>query len=99
MNYVYHLLIYLSIFSIVALSLNLVIGYSGLLSLAHAAFLAIGSYTCTILMMRIRLGVPARGWYWDCSGSHHQPCGLITRMEIPWRIFRTDISGCPGCSL
>ncbi|MHB8747203.1 MAG: hypothetical protein ACYC7I_11890 [Gammaproteobacteria bacterium] len=31
MNYLYHLLIYFEIYSIVALSLNLLIGYGGLL--------------------------------------------------------------------
>lgn len=44
MNYLSHLLIYLSIYSITAASLNLVVGYCGILTLAHAAYFAIGAY-------------------------------------------------------
>ena len=45
MNYLLHLCIYLSIYSVLALSLNLIMGYMGRLSLAHAGFMAVGSYT------------------------------------------------------
>jgi len=41
------------IYGILALSLNLLVGYSGLLSLAHAAFYGIGAYTATLLMMKL----------------------------------------------
>ncbi|MEM8556310.1 MAG: branched-chain amino acid ABC transporter permease [Bacteroidota bacterium] len=44
MKYLLHLLIYLDIFVIVAISLNMVVGYSGLLTLAHAGYFAVGSY-------------------------------------------------------
>jgi branched-chain amino acid transport system permease protein len=45
MNYALHLVIYLAIYTIVALSLNLVVGYCGLLTIAHAAFFVVGAYT------------------------------------------------------
>ncbi|MEI6972521.1 MAG: branched-chain amino acid ABC transporter permease [bacterium] len=51
MNYLLHLLIYFCIYAIAALSLNLVIGYCGLLTLAHAAYFAIGAYTYAILSL------------------------------------------------
>ena len=44
MNYLFHLLIYLDIYVIVALSLNLVVGYCGMLTLAHAGYFALGGY-------------------------------------------------------
>ncbi|MEI6415566.1 MAG: branched-chain amino acid ABC transporter permease [Pseudomonadota bacterium] len=51
MNYALHLLIYFCIYAIAALSLNLVIGYCGLLTLAHAAYFAIGAYSYAILSL------------------------------------------------
>ncbi len=36
---------------ILALSLNLVYGFTGMFSLGHAGFMAIGAYTCSILIM------------------------------------------------
>ena len=44
MNYLIHLLILFDIYLIVALSLNLIVGYVGLLTLAHASYFALGSY-------------------------------------------------------
>lgn len=49
MNYVLHLLVYFEIYVIVALSLNLVLGYCGLLTLAHAAYFALGGYAYAVL--------------------------------------------------
>lgn len=60
MNYFWHILVMINLYVILASSLNLVAGYTGLLSLCHAAFYGIGAYTTTLLMMRIGLGfVPA----------------------------------------
>ena len=47
--YIAQLLVYFQIYLIVALSLNLVVGFAGMLSLAHAAFFAVGAYTYAIL--------------------------------------------------
>ena len=44
MSYAIHLLIYLSMYVILAQSLNLVVGYMGRLNLAHAGFVAVGAY-------------------------------------------------------
>jgi branched-chain amino acid transport system permease protein len=52
MNYVLHLGILLELYLILALSLNLTVGYAGLLSLSHAAFYGIGAYTAALLMTR-----------------------------------------------
>lgn len=44
MNYVFHLLVYFGVYAILALGLNLVVGYCGLLTLAHAGYFAVGAY-------------------------------------------------------
>lgn len=49
MEYITHLLILISIYSILGLTLNLVVGYTGLLSVTHAAFFGIGAYATAIL--------------------------------------------------
>jgi branched-chain amino acid transport system permease protein len=57
------LLIYLGIYTILALGLNLIAGYTGLLSLCQAAFFAIGSYTSAILMVKYT------GHFWLIFGA------------------------------
>jgi branched-chain amino acid transport system permease protein len=51
-NYLFHLLIMAIIWSILATSLNLVLGYTGLLSLAHGAFFGMGAYTSALLVTK-----------------------------------------------
>ncbi|MEK7575412.1 MAG: branched-chain amino acid ABC transporter permease [Patescibacteria group bacterium] len=50
MEYIIHLLILIGIYGILALSLNLVVGFTGLLSVTHAAFYGIGAYATALLM-------------------------------------------------
>lgn len=60
MNYILHLLIYLDIYLIVAMSLNLLMGYGGLLQVAHAAYYGIGAYVTALCMLKLGLGfIPA----------------------------------------
>jgi branched-chain amino acid transport system permease protein len=47
--YIIHLAILVCIYAILALSLNLIMGYAGLFSLSHAAFFGIGAYATAIL--------------------------------------------------
>ena len=49
MAYLIHLAITFSIYAILAMSMNLVVGFSGLLSVTQAAFYGIGAYTVAIL--------------------------------------------------
>jgi branched-chain amino acid transport system permease protein len=51
--YYVHILIMAGIFAILALSLNLLLGYTGQLSLGHAAFFGIGAYTSALLALRL----------------------------------------------
>jgi len=50
MEYLIHLLILIGIYAILGLSLNLVVGFTGLLSVTHAAFYGIGAYATAILL-------------------------------------------------
>lgn len=50
MDYLVHIAILIGIYSILALSLNLVVGYTGLLSVTQAAFYGIGAYATAILL-------------------------------------------------
>jgi len=54
MDYVLHILILVGIYVVLALSLNLLAGYTGLLSIAHAAFFGIGAYA--VALMALTLG-------------------------------------------
>lgn len=53
MDYVYHIFIMISIYAILAVSLNLMLGYTGLFSLAHAAFFGIGAYISALLTLNL----------------------------------------------
>ncbi len=53
MSYAFHLVIYLSIYAIVAMSLNIIVGYCGLLTMAHAAYFGIGCYTYSLATMKL----------------------------------------------
>lgn len=55
MNYIIHILIMINIYLILSLSLNLLVGYTGLLSITHAAFYGIGAYITTLLMIKTGL--------------------------------------------
>ena len=50
MEYIIHIAILISIYAILGLSLNLVVGYTGLLSVTQAAFYGIGAYVTAILL-------------------------------------------------
>ncbi|MEJ5364568.1 MAG: branched-chain amino acid ABC transporter permease [Desulfosoma sp.] len=54
--YLVGLMNFMILFGICCLGLNLVLGYTGLLSLGHAAFYGIGAYTTAILMTRHGFG-------------------------------------------
>jgi branched-chain amino acid transport system permease protein len=52
-----HVLIMAGIFAVLALSLNLLLGYTGQLSLGHAAFFGIGAYASALLTVKIERSV------------------------------------------
>ncbi|MBI3035579.1 branched-chain amino acid ABC transporter permease [Candidatus Woesearchaeota archaeon] len=56
-EYLISILTFISIYSIIVLSLNVVIGFTGLINLGHIVFVGIGAYASAILALN---GVP---WY------------------------------------
>ncbi len=50
MEYFIHLAVLISIYAILGVSLNLIVGYTGLLSVTQAAFYGLGAYTTAIVM-------------------------------------------------
>lgn len=56
MEYVFHILILIGIYATLSVSLDLLAGYTGLLSVAHAAFFGLGAYTSALLA--VKLGAP-----------------------------------------
>ena len=52
MEYLLHILVISGIYMILSLSLNLIVGYTGLPALGHAAFSCIGAYTSALLALR-----------------------------------------------
>lgn len=51
--YVLHIAIITGIYIVLVQSLNLILGYCGLLSLASPAFFGVGAYVATILALRL----------------------------------------------
>lgn len=55
MAYVMHVLILLAVYGVLALSLDLLVGHAGYLSLCHSAFFGIGAYTSGILLTELEI--------------------------------------------
>ena len=58
MDYIYSVIILIGLFVILATSFNLVIGYGGLISIAHPIFYGLGAYTSALLARDAGLPVP-----------------------------------------
>jgi branched-chain amino acid transport system permease protein len=55
LDYILHILIFICLYTLLAQSLNLSAGLTGLISLAHAGFYGIGAYTTAILSKQFHL--------------------------------------------
>jgi branched-chain amino acid transport system permease protein len=53
MEYLIHILIIAGIYTILSLSLNLIVGYTGLAALGHIAFAAVGAYASSLLALNL----------------------------------------------
>ncbi len=74
LNFILLIFIYIGIYAIASLGLNLIVGYTGLLSLCQAGFLAIGAYTTAVLMTSCSMG------FWESmliSGLIASLCGML----------------------
>ena len=61
--YVLHMLVLMCIYAIPAVGLNLMLGYSGLVSLGHMGFAGLGAYTAAVLMVDVRWS------FWSALGA------------------------------
>src|SRR6059036_1771647 len=75
--YFLHVVIMAGVFGILALSLNLLLGYTGQLSLGHAAFFGIGAYTSALLSVR-----------WEWSFWLALPAAVLAAGIAGWAIGR-----------
>jgi branched-chain amino acid transport system permease protein len=57
-NYLLHVVVITGIFIIAAMSLNLLLGYAGQLSLGHVAFFGIGAYASALASLGFKLTIP-----------------------------------------
>lgn len=58
MEYILHIAVLVTIYATLAMSLDLVVGHTGLLSIAHAAFYGIGAYTSALLSIHFQVPFP-----------------------------------------
>jgi len=85
MNYFFHLFITFEIYIVIALSLNLLIGYGGLLQVAHAAYFGLGAYASALLTIKFGLGfIPSI----ICAGILSGLASLLVSLPA-WR-FKGD---------
>lgn len=54
-QYIFHVLIMAGVYVVLAISLNLLLGSTGLFSLGHAAFYGIGAYASALLSIKLQL--------------------------------------------
>src|SRR5438874_13673817 len=75
--YYLHVVIMAGIFGVLAMSLNLLLGYTGQLSLGHAAFFGVGAYTSALLTLKLE---------WSFWPAHAVAVGLagLARFLISW---------------
>jgi branched-chain amino acid transport system permease protein len=84
-SYIAHLGVLVGLYSIVALSLNLLVGYAGRLTLAHAAFFGIGTYVYALLTVCLRWSLlPSL----TCAALGAAMSSLV--LAIPAVRFRSD---------
>lgn len=53
MEYLLHILVLIGIYTILSVSLNLIAGYTGLISIAHAAFYGVGAYVAALMALSL----------------------------------------------
>jgi len=84
-GYAVTVLITIGIYVILALSLNMITGYAGQISLGHAAFMGIGAYTSALLFTKTGLG------FWPAFVAAGLVAGLVGAiLAIPCLRVRED---------
>jgi branched-chain amino acid transport system permease protein len=81
MEFALHVLITITIYTVLAVSLDLLVGHTGLVSLSTAALYGIGAYTSAILTSTI--GLP---FLWGMLGG--VACAALLSLPIGWSALR-----------
>lgn len=81
MDYLLHILVITGIYIILTASLNLIVGYTGLASLGHAAFATVGAYTSSLLALHYGLSP----WIGMISGGF---LAAVLGAVVAWPSFR-----------
>jgi branched-chain amino acid transport system permease protein len=74
LSYLLFVLILMAANVMVAVGLNLLVGYTGLISLGHAGFVAIGAYASGLLAVRLNLPWPVA---WLGAAAFCAACGFV----------------------
>lgn len=94
-DYILHLAIVTAIYAILAMSLDLALGYTGLFSIAHASLFGIGAYATGLLMVKFGVAVPvallAGGALAALVGA--AVVAIFSRMEGPYFAIGTFAFG------
>ena len=74
----------IAITALFAISLDLILGYAGIVSLGHAAFFGLGAYTAGILSVKLGWGEPISGLLIAVRGGRHRRLHLqLRRLPLP----------------
>lgn len=57
-DYFFYILTTVFIFIVLGVTFNLIMGYAGIISLAHAVFFGVGAYTTALLLLKLGLSFP-----------------------------------------
>lgn len=76
------------IYALAAVSLDLILGYGGMVSLGHAAFVGVGAYVVGILGFHMQDGTPFMQWPFLIEGTDN---GLVT---IPVAVIVSGLAAC-----
>ena len=74
MDYLLHILILCGIYIIFTESLNLMVGYTGIISMGHAAFFGVGAYTSALLSLKLGCSVLLAMFLGACGAG---VCGIL----------------------
>jgi branched-chain amino acid transport system permease protein len=92
--YLQNLLVLFSINAILALTLNFIMGYAGIFSLAQAVFFGIGAYTAAFVALNYTDALRVRGEYFVAASLGLQMIGVTIFSE--WKSVTGGLGGMVG---
>ncbi len=77
-SYYIHLLIVIAIYAILILGLDIVVGYTGQVSLGHAGLFGVGAYSAAVLFLHFKLGL-----WWGILAGIGVTAGFGVLLAVP----------------